>query len=320
MNRTIPIGDTTYNLERVSGRKASRAMALVRQLSKSAPELQRRWAEFTTAYERDNYIEVDRAQAALRFPPRPVVDPETGEPVLGRATLEDGAPNPEAGKPLMLPSPLDRMTEEDWAQSGNVVKLRSTPSRQETVIAVLDYALEVAEESVYRLLALFTVSNADVKRVWKDGGQPAITALLDERADELLDEGYADELVALAVEVSELVDDQFRRKIREELGERVGNLLALFGIERNPTPDGATESPQTTADGAEEGSSTTSDGPSPMRLVSSSTSDESAPDGDPTTSSTNNGTSSSSSETSPRKEPATSAAPASSPRPGNEPE
>lgn len=258
----ITVGAQTVTIERVSARKAAVALGLIRALSRAVPDLQRNWSKFVTEYERENALELNRAQARVRYPPRLVYDAE-GQP------LKD-----DAGELVFSPSIVDSLTEEDWERAGHVLRLPKTPTTPEQIIAVLDEALGVAEDHVYRLLALFTMSNADVKAYRRDGS-------LDERlqglADDLLDDAMADEVLELAVVVGETVDTQFRAKA-SELGDRMGNALRVFGM-----------SPTTT------GPSTSPDGPSTAKPSSST---DSAPPttGSPTPSSTSPTTSSSPSE------------------------
>lgn len=279
--RELELGGKPYRLDRVSARKASRALALLRALSKAVPELQRSWARFRTSYEAENFIELDRAQAMLRYPPQAAAD-AAGDPIREPATLPDGEPNPRAGELVMLPSPLDRMTETAWAEAGHRLRLPASPSTEELVVAILDEALEVGEDHVYRLLALFTLSNEEVARYHRD---QTLDERLDERVDELLDNAMADELLELAVTAGELVESQFQAKAAK-LSGRLGNMGRLFGMAptTRPTTTAPAESPATTS----------TDGPSSSTPTSSTASPEPT-DGTPTPSSTPVGTSPSSS-------------------------
>lgn len=293
--RTITLGDEQVRLERPSGRKAARALALLRALSKAAPSIQTRWADFTRDYEAANYVELDRAQARMRFPRQPILD-DDGAPVYEPTALPNGDANPRAGELLLAPSRIDALTDEDWARADHKLRLARSPSAGEQIAAVLDEALEVAEGHVYKLLALFTIPNRDVKTMWREG---AFAERLQERADDLLDDSYADELLELAVAIGELVDDQFRRKVAELGGGRVGKALLRFaGIDSEET---TTTTPTSTMEVAESPTSSSSDGPSASTPPSSTDTPAPTPDGDPTPSSTPRGTSSSSSEPSPEQ-------------------
>jgi hypothetical protein len=105
-DNTITLGTRTFVIERPTGLKASRALALMRALSRAMPDLQRDLADFRRTYEASNVLELDRVQAKLRYPPRPILDDE------GAVRLD------EHGEPLLLPSPVDRLTEADCEASG----------------------------------------------------------------------------------------------------------------------------------------------------------------------------------------------------------
>lgn len=260
------IAGQPVDLERPSARKASRALAILRALSKAVPDVQKAWARARTDYERDNFVELDRVQARMRYPARPLLD-DDGKPILK-----------DDGELTFLPSPVDAMSDADWDAAGGVFRMPQSPTVGEQAAAVLDLALELAEEHVYRLLALFTMSNADVTRHWRAGD---LGAVIDDVADDILDRAYADEVLELAVACGEIVDDQFTTRI-EALGDRLGNLGRLFGWTPTAKPT------------AEEATST--DSPSSSRPTSST--DSPAPadtDGPSTPSSTSPGSSSSSS-------------------------
>lgn len=263
----LELGGKTYMLERPTGLKASRALALMRALSKATPRIGEELAEFRRKYERENFLELDRVQARMRYPARPVTD------AAGAVMID------EKGAPVMLPSPVDRMSEEDWQATGGVFRAPASPSGPEVIAAIFDTALELAEEHVYKLLALFTITNSELKTHRAAG---TLAEALEDRKTELLDDAFADELLELAVACGELVDHHFRRK-SAELGDRVGNALRLIGLDWTPTSP-STPTPAST------------DGPSSSKPSSSTATPASTPDGPPTPSSTPPTTSSSSSE------------------------
>ena len=217
---TATVNGDTVVLQRPSGRKAARALAELRQAGGAAKEITKAYGLFVREYEEANVIELDRVQARMEFPKRPVLD-VAGDPVRDAD-----------GEVVLAPSVIDTMTEDDWERSGGKLRIPKSPSLSETIMAVLPQALELAEDRVYRLLALFLMPNEDVKRLRAEG---LLDQELQKRADDLLDEAYADELVELAVAAGELVDNTFRRKA-EELGDRLGNAMRLIGLgQRIPT-------------------------------------------------------------------------------------
>lgn len=283
----VRIDGIDRTVERVSGRKASAAFGLVRAISGKVPDLAKKWGTFVAEYEATHTQKVDRARALAIWGPQPIID-EQGIPLVYPNTLTiDGetVAHPRAGETVMTPNPFESMTEEAWAaQDGHVERPRS-PSTGECIAAVFPDALEVAEDHIYRLLALALMPNAEVKARRKDG---TIKDALTEQADDLIDDAMADELLELAVVFGEVLDEQFRGKLRALEG-RVGNALRLIGL--NPTrwaPQTTAETPQTTE------SSTSSSSPeeigrtSPPTSTPPSPSDtpEPSPDGAPTPSST----------------------------------
>lgn len=263
-------------LERPSARKASRALAILRAITKAIPEIQSAAAKARIDYERENFVELDRVQARMRYPARPLLD-DDGKPILT-----------EANEPVLLPSPVDAMSDADWEAAGGVFRMPQSPTAGELIAAIADLALELAEEHVYRLVALFTMSNEDVARHWKAGD---LNEALDDAVDDLLDRAYADELLELAVCAGELVEDQFTRKV-SDLGARLGNLRRLFGM----APPSSSSSSTTTEEAP---SPTDSSTPGPSSSTPTSSTDSPAPadtDGAPTTSSSSPGSSSSSSK------------------------
>jgi hypothetical protein len=286
--RTVTIGGKAMHVERVSARKASRAMALLRHINREAKGITRSLEEFERDYLERNLRYITRPEARVRFPPQVVLDPETGAPVREPATIvvdvggdSEEQPNPRAGELVTFPSAVDRMSEADWQAAGNQYPVRERPPLYAIAMHAFEDALELAEDHVYRLLALFVMSNEDVTRRYKEG---TLEEELTAGADRLLDEAMADELMELAVVCGELVDTQFRSKARE-LGDRLGNALRLFGL--------GPSTPTTTT-------STPPNGPTsstPSSSIASPSSSE--PDGPPTSSSTPITTSSSESEPSP---------------------
>lgn len=255
----VRLGDRDVRIERITGLKLSRALAVVRALGKAIPQLVHQYGTFRSEYARTHSLELDRAAALRRYGPEPIIGPD-GDLVVD-----------EHGQPRMLPGELDHLTDADWQAAGNVLRLPASPSTAESVAAMLPEALEVAEEHVYRLCALLTIPNVDVARYWRTG---ELKERLDERVDELLAEAYADELLELAVVCGEVLDEQFRRKT-SELGGRLGNALRLFGLDPTKLPNSPTTSP----------TATSTEQPSTSRPTSSTDSPAST-DGPPTPSST----------------------------------
>lgn len=246
----IRLGDRDVRVERPSGRKASVALSLLKAITRAVPDLSSKYGRFVTEYEASHYVDLDRTQARLRFPQRPVFTPE------GDLLTDD------AGDPVMAPSLVDSMTDEDWERSGQKLRLPRNPGREEIIAALLPDVVDTAEQEVAKLLTLFTLPNSDVKTWRRDGSLPD---KLTEAADTLLDDCGIDEIIELAVIVGEVLDASTRAKV-EALGDRAGKALRVFGLGRPATPTEETpttdEIPGTPPTTSTQTSSTDSDGPS----------------------------------------------------------
>jgi len=318
-SREVTLAGKTVMIERPVGAKASRALAIIRALSKKSPAIRSTLAEYTRTYERENVTELDRAQARFQFPPQVLTD-GVGEAVREPATIPnpragqtpanatadevergivepepDTIPNPRAGELVWLPSVIDYITDDDWARSDNRLKLPRSPSGPEVALAVMDVALEEGENLVYSLLALFVMTNEEVAHAWRtEGLAPAI----DAKVDDLLTQAYFDELLELAVAVLEVIDGNLRRRL-DDIGDRAGNALRRFGLS---LPEGMRPTPATPE--STTSPTTSTDGPS-SSTPSSSTDAASDTDGAPETPSAPPSTSSSSSPSSPTETPET---------------
>lgn len=248
-NRTVTLGDATVVVERPSALKASRAFAILKGVGGHTRTITKEWTKFVAEHEAENYVELTRTQARLRFPPRPILNPTTMMPARD-----------EAGEVVYTPSVVEHMTDEDWAKSGEVLRLPESPTTPQIIAAVFPTAIELAEDQVYRLLALFTVPNDVLKQAWKGQG---IDQVIDEAVDRLLG-GYFDELLELAVVCGEVVDENFTRKI-EELGDRAGKALRLIGIKGPATtpaePSTSSPSSEPTSTPSDSRPTSSTDGP-----------------------------------------------------------
>lgn len=264
---TVHLNGQPYTIERLSSRKSSRALAIIKAITRETDKVEKAMAQFNNEYGRTHYEEYDRVQTRMLYPAKLLVD-ENGEPIREPAELPNGEPNPRAGEQVWAPSIVDQITDEEWEAAGGIFRDPRRPEGYEVWLHVLPIALEAAEEEVYKLLALFLMSNEEVKDAWKAG---TWKEALQAKADWLLDETFGDEILELAVACSERVDDQFVRKARN-LGGRLGNLGRLAGM---ANPLGQT-TPSTTIP---------SDEPTPQPSPStpnSSTPSQPPTDGDPT--------------------------------------
>jgi hypothetical protein len=281
----LELGGSEVLIEPPSGRKASTAFKILRGLEGVTSKLAKVRGAFRREFEEENVVELDRVQARMRFPARPIIG-EDDVPVRG-----------EDGELVYAPSIIDNMSEADWQEAGGKLRLPRSPDTLEELAAVLPVALDLAEDQVYRLLALFTISNADVARYRKEG---ALDDRLAERVDELLDDVMADDLLELAVVVVEVLTERFSAKLTA-LGGRTGKALAAIGL------GGMTTTPATGSTTA----STETETPSSDSTPTSPTDSPALTDGPPTQPSTRPMTSSSSSAPGSTETPSESDEPAS---------
>lgn len=259
----VQIGEQKVTVERFTLAKAMRVITLLSLIQKSVPEINTAMAQFKRDYATENVVELDRVQAKMRYGPQPVVD-EDGDPIMRKDP--DGKPT---GDVLTIPSPIDRMTEQDWERAGHVLRLRDKPSTTELLTAIFPLIYEQAEQPVLRLLALVAMPNRDVMRYVRSD---ELWNRVDELADELISPAELGEVMELAVTAAEQVEGQVMDKAKG-LGDRVGNLGRLFGIQRKTS----------------ETSPTSSEQPEPPSIESASPSPDSS-SGTPTESSASPGT------------------------------
>jgi hypothetical protein len=265
-SKTVLVGGEQIRLEAFSGRKAIRVIRTIEHITKGVPEILDRWAQFTREYEASHVTELDRAMARVEYAPRPLMDEEPLLDGEGRAITDQlgqalvrRTPKLIDGVPVMGPDPLGHMSEEDWQASGNRLRIPRSPSTEERVAAIFPMALTLAEEEVSRLLALLSMSNAEVKRAAAGDFPEALAA-------------RAEELMELAVAAGEMVEEQFMAKVKG-LGDRLPNALRLFGM----SPKG-----QASMNSASETNPISStDSPSPTDGESDELSTEPSGDGSP---------------------------------------
>lgn len=229
----VQIGGVEKTVAPFNGRKALASARILDRIAESWPAILAHLAEFRATYRRENVLELDRAQAQFRYPPVTLV---------GRAAEEAGVPDG-----TRLPSRISGISDQDWADSGNVLRIPQDPSWMEELGAIFPTALRVAEAEVLRLLALGTVGK-DQLRDWKrDGDWETVEEKLLEVGEQLIDDSNdVAELVELAIVVAEQLRDQFAAKA-SRLGPRVGALLKMAGLdpERFRTPTPTAPSPET---------------------------------------------------------------------------
>jgi hypothetical protein len=277
----LVVGGRHVRVEPISARKASVAFALIRRLQNIAPELTKAYGRFSRDYGEENVMTLDRLQARMRYPSRPLID-GLGNPVREPDMIEnpragedhgDGyiepaeLPNPKAGEIVWSPSPVDTMTDADWEACDGRLRVPKAPGQWETLAALLPVALEQAEDETFRLLALFTMSNADVKAARKEHADGTLGALQD-RVEQLMDDAGLDELLELAAVANRVITEQMRSKIAD-LGDDVGNLMRLVGMTPPASLTSSIGTPSSEGSDTDERSSSSSPTSTPPSSTSS---------------------------------------------------
>jgi hypothetical protein len=255
MLREAKVGDRTIRIEAFSGRKGIQVLRAIEHIADGVPLIQDRWATYTREYEDRHTEDLDRAFARSQYGPEPMMreDPvvEDGKALtdaLGRPLVRREPVMDSEGRIVMGHDPLGHMTEEDWAASGNKLRRPRTPRVEEQIVAILPMALELAEEQIAKLLGLIAMSNSDIKRYGREG---SLWEKAAELGDDLLDADL-NELVELAVVAGESLRDEYQMKVRDRLGERMGAMLRLLGLDvgagRESSETRSTTSPTSSTD------------------------------------------------------------------------
>jgi hypothetical protein len=198
---------------------------------KLAPDLARKRTAFVQRYKEENKEQLTRGQARMRFQPIPILGADD-EVVIG-----------ENGKPVLMDSPVDRLTEQDWQAMGNVLTLYPNPSDTEIGLEILDDVLDRAYEPFVQIIGLVLAKNDAVLKHKRDQDLPA---WLMEQGEDTLAAADLGELIELTVTAVEVANTQVRDKLAQ-LGDRWGNVAGTFGIKvRSSVQASATTSTSST--------------------------------------------------------------------------
>lgn len=210
----VKIGGESRFLPDFSGYKAIKAMEIVAEVNEAWQATLDAAADFKAGYEGKNVVTIDRAEARRQYPPKPLLEripalddkgelmtDEDGEPLVKIRPMLDAQ-----GQPLMGPDPLGHLTEQDWAGSGQVLRIPDSPTTTMQIMHVAPQAFGRAQKHCLRILALVLTPNDELER-WDMAGDP-IDSKLDEEGKKLLHRAKADELVSLAVAAVEVGRDQ----------------------------------------------------------------------------------------------------------------
>lgn len=183
MAKTITIGgsesEETVTIGRFKGFKATEMLAHLGELYEQVPEIERAMLEFERQYVRDNVVRIPRAYYEAQAP-------------------EEAA----------------KVSEEAWAAAGGYIELPGNePGLGRTLMHVFPLVMRLARRRMFDILALAICPNSELEQLdidddladalyGKDG------ALKPHRA-KLLHHAEAQELLALATAVAEVINDQF---------------------------------------------------------------------------------------------------------------
>lgn len=241
--RTVDLGGQPVEVQPITGRKAIRAGKIVREITRAWPTLAAQMATFERKFEDENAAVLERATARREFRPEPltelrVVKDDNDQPkvIEGEGVLfERILVRNEAGEPVIGPDPLGHLTEADWEHSGQRLKIPRSPKREEKWLSIFEQAFEIVENQLLQLIALAVIDNEVLKTAAHGGGAEQVTMLLQEKGEELLDQGTLAELFELLIVTVEVCDQEVLAKLRQ-LGDRAGNALRLLQGKRQEQP------------------------------------------------------------------------------------
>lgn len=240
----VTVGGEPRQVGDFSAFKAATAMELIADAQEAWEKVLVVGAEFKRRYEDDHYVEVTRAEARRMFPPQVMVrdtpvkrgepDPQTGDEFVRD---DDGvvvfAREPiltDAGEPVLGPDPLGHLTEQDWAESDNKIRLREAPKEELELAAMVPQGYRIAKTEFLRLLALVLTPNGDLER-WDEDESLDVIARLSEEGERLIHRAKLAELAAVALEAV--------RVLREELQDPFDQIRTEIkrAFPQSPDPD-----------------------------------------------------------------------------------
>jgi hypothetical protein len=215
----VTIGGEPRTLGDFSAYKAFKAMETVAQVEEVWRAVLSAAAAYKREYEAENYVELDRSSARRHFAPIPLWETVHNE---DGTTIERPALN-AGGEPIVGPDPLAHLSEGDWEASGQKLRLPDSPSEQLVTAHMIPVAFKLGRDQVLRLLAIATVSNADIEK-WDADGVEHVDTELDKAAHELLHRCKADELLELAAAALE----HFKAQVAGPFEKLVASVQTTF--------------------------------------------------------------------------------------------
>jgi hypothetical protein len=178
----VTIGGQEVVIEEPTIAKVEEIGKKLARVGDGAPELQRRLAAFTREYERDNYLELDRLQAKVQVPKR-----------------------------------VEKLSESDWKQLGQKIKLPQSPTGMEQLLAMMPYVFDTAREQALEVVGLLMVDDD----LMEDTN--AVDKKVKENVRVLRYRAKPSELIKLMSECTEIVDE-----VKEHQKEQLGKLRAFW--------------------------------------------------------------------------------------------
>lgn len=230
------IGGEEVSIGDFSAFKAIFAMEIVTEVEGAFRQVLSETAAFKRQYEKENVVEIPRAEARRQFRPKPLYkarqiiadDGETIEEVVEEPVIDE-----KTGEPVLGPDPLAHLTDQDWQASGNMLRLADSPGDDVIFAQMIPTGFKLARAQVLRLIALALTTNRELEE-WDGQGSETIAGQLDQKGKKLLHQARADELVRLAVAVA--------RKCKDQLGGPFDEAAAAFR-ELRPSKQQQTEEP-----------------------------------------------------------------------------
>lgn len=212
LDRTVNTGTEKITIGSFSTYKALRMLEQVKRLMNAYPDLIADVTAFVRQYESENVMELDRATALYQ---------------LG-------------------PDALGHLTDADWENSGQKLRLPRSPSLEEQIFHAFPNAFEKARTQTLELCALAVMTNDELERTETSGGEEAIDKAVTDRAANLKHKALIDEMLHLLVVTAVVLEEQVGNKI-DELREHVGNVRKLFGFDSKSTNEAKAEPIEGTA-------------------------------------------------------------------------
>lgn len=211
MGRDVKIGDRTVTISRFKLFKALEAGKVISEITEQVPTVGEEIAKFSREYEKNNYVQIDRATATFRYPEE-----------------------------------VAHMSDEVWKASNNMLTLRESPSVQEQVLHVFPEVFQAAQAHVLKLLALLVTPDSELREAHRADN---VDIKLEETATTLMHEADLADLVDLAEAAVDTIKEQFSGK-EEKIKELRQKLRRVWSteettttpVEGNGKPDSSTDS------------------------------------------------------------------------------